>query len=111
MKPALPPGTIGERPKSLDEVAATREVKRVYSEGCHLKHKLVNYGYANPEDGFYEATQTCSETFERLSDKAFRMLGTVKTKNARAVTAIRGAYNEVYNLAAASGLLDSRNDE
>lgn len=43
MKPAMPPGTIGERPKSLDEVAATREVKRVYSEGCDLKHKLVNY--------------------------------------------------------------------
>lgn len=110
MRPVLAPGTVGERPKSLDEATATREVKRVYSEGSDLRQKVVRAGYACPEDGLYEQTQAASETFERLSDKAFRMLGTVKTKNARAVTTMRQAYNEVHNLAAAIGATDPRND-
>jgi len=67
---------------------------------------LVNYAYSVGDDEFFELTEINTGNFEKQMNRAFKLEGAVKTKNAEAIRLVISAYDHLRDFAYNVGALD-----
>jgi len=84
-----------------------RDIERIYSAGSALQGMLSNYAHSvGGDDEFFELTEINTGNFEKQMNRAFRLEGTVKTKNAEAIRLAISAYDHLLDFAHDVGAID-----